>query len=121
LAIGSQADLIIARPGKEEHGMDAFYALNPQDFLLIMHKGNIRMFDGSLLGSLSAQGLPVTTFYKIAIADSTKYVQGNLPGLMEEIHSYYPELRFPAIRADRPLSCFSDSENAKNEYDASGE
>jgi hypothetical protein len=82
--------------------MDAFYALNPRDFLLILHKGNIRMFDGSLLELLSAEGLPVTSFYKISIAESTKYVQGDLPGLMEDIRKYCPELIFPVTPGSSP-------------------
>ena len=98
LTTGSRADLVIARPVKGLKGMDAFYALNPEDFLLILHKGNVRMFDESLLGPLSAGGLPVNKFYRTPIGNSIKYMEGDLPGLMQEILRYYPELVFPLLQ-----------------------
>jgi cytosine/adenosine deaminase-related metal-dependent hydrolase len=104
LTTGSRADLVIARPREGLKGMDAFYSLNPEDLLLILHKGNIRLFDASLLeppsvGGLPAKticGLPVSSFYKTSIGNSFKYIQGDLPGLIQEILRFYPELVFPA-------------------------
>ncbi len=96
LTTGSRADLVIARPREGLKGMDAFYAISPEDLLLVLHKGNIRLFDASLLETPSAGGLPVSSFYKTAIGNSFKYIQGDLPGLMQEILRYYPELVFPA-------------------------
>jgi cytosine/adenosine deaminase-related metal-dependent hydrolase len=96
LAAGQRADLVIARPQPGLTGMDAFYGLNPQDLLLVLHEGNVRLFDPSLLESLTAAGL-IKDDFQITETDG-KYVAGDLPGLMQEIRRYYPDLTFPAMR-----------------------
>ena len=106
LAEGSIADLVIARPksiGSQRlaasdvclHSMDAFYGLDPEDILLVLHEGNIRLFDPGLLEPLTAMGLASGDFHQTR--QDGKYVQGDLPGLMQEIRGYYPEMRFPAM------------------------
>jgi len=60
--------------------------------LLVIHKGEIRLFDEELLGQLD--GLK-EGFSKIYINGVGKYVQGDLPGLMAEIRKYQPDADFP--------------------------
>ena len=72
--------------------MDAFFALNPQDLLLVIHEGNIRLFDASLLEPISEQELTVEDFQPTR--PDGKYVAGDLPGLTQEIRRYCPEVAF---------------------------
>jgi cytosine/adenosine deaminase-related metal-dependent hydrolase len=95
LAAGQRADLVIAKPRAGLTGMDAFYGLDPQDLLLILHEGNIRLFDPSLLEPITAKNLPTGDFRQTK--PGGKYVSGDLPGLMQEIRRYYPEVKFPAM------------------------
>lgn len=102
LAAGRVADLVIARPkptGLQRlypgDALDSFFALDPEDLLLVMHEGNIRLFDPCLRTSLITAGLIKGEF------DQThpggKYVAGDLPGLMQEIRRYYPAVQFPLM------------------------
>lgn len=93
IAEGYQADLVIANAKKT--GMNALYALNPEDILLVLHRGEIRLFDASLLGQLQAAGYKKEAFSTIIVGKNHKYVQGNLPGLMKDILKFYPEAVFP--------------------------
>ena len=96
LAADKNADLVVAQPSPGAKGWDAFYTLNPENILLVMHKGCIRLFDQSLYRQLTEGGYPQNEFYKIAVGNAVKYVQGGLPGLMEEIRGHYPSACFPA-------------------------
>jgi cytosine/adenosine deaminase-related metal-dependent hydrolase len=89
---GKRADLVIARSMPGLNGMDAFFNLDPQDLLLVLHEGNIRLFDPSLLEPITEQRIIAQDFHPAA--PDGKYVAGNLPGLMEEIHHYCPQLAF---------------------------
>jgi cytosine/adenosine deaminase-related metal-dependent hydrolase len=95
LEAGGVADLVVARPKPGLQGMDAFYGLDPEDILLVLHEGHIRLFDHTLLNSLTTMGLEAGDFSQTR--QDGKYVQGDLPGLMQEIRGYYPEMRFPAM------------------------
>ncbi len=90
---GKIADIVIARPQPGLTGMDAFFALNPQDLLLVIHQGNIRLFDPSLLEPITEQAMTAENFQPIS--PNGKYVAGDLPGLMQEIRRYCPGISFP--------------------------
>ena len=89
------ADIVIAKRKSGMQKMDNFFALNPEDILMIIHKGNIRLFDEELYGQLSTMGFPIENFYNISINDKYKYIFGNLPQLIKSIKNYYPEAVFP--------------------------
>jgi cytosine/adenosine deaminase-related metal-dependent hydrolase len=93
IAPGKDADMVVAtiKPGKS--GFDAFFAIDPADLLLVMHKGNIRLFDETLLPQLNAVDL--SDFSAIRVNGACKYVQGDLPGLMEKIRGFQPTIEFP--------------------------
>src|SRR5580658_481288 len=95
LAPGRIADIVIARPQPGLSGIDAFFATNPQDLLLVIHEGNIRLFDPSLLGPISEHAVTTENFQPIT--PNGKYVAGNLPGLLQEISRYCPEVSFPDL------------------------
>jgi cytosine/adenosine deaminase-related metal-dependent hydrolase len=88
------ADIVVAK-NKNPGSFDAFYSLNPQDILLILHKGNIRIFDESLYDQLSRFSLDTGIYSKIYYNDICKYVQGNLAALIEGIKEYYPAADIP--------------------------
>ncbi len=76
-------------------GISDLFRANPEDILLIVHKGQIRLFDKSLLSQF--RGLPLNLFRynQVNINANTKFVEGNLPGLIGEIRNYNPNIHFP--------------------------
>jgi cytosine/adenosine deaminase-related metal-dependent hydrolase len=95
LAPGKRADLVIARPKPGLNNMDAFFALDPEDLLLVTNAGEIRLFDPSLLEPITEQELTAEDFQPTR--PDGKYVAGDLPGLMQEIRHYCPEIPFPLL------------------------
>jgi cytosine/adenosine deaminase-related metal-dependent hydrolase len=95
LAPGRMADLVIARPKKGLGGMDAFFAIDPEDILLVLHCGRIRLFDSSLLNTLASTGFAVKDYHPVVINEEHKYVQGDLQALAKKIKGYYPGASFP--------------------------
>jgi len=82
IAPGRQADLVVSAAAD-------LVSTTPEDILLILHKGQIRLFDVSL------NIPPQAGFYKISVGERNKYVKGDLPGLMTEIKKHYPAVTFP--------------------------
>jgi cytosine/adenosine deaminase-related metal-dependent hydrolase len=95
IAAGQQADIIIGAEKAGMKGFDAFYGLNPEDLLLVLQHGNIRMFDETLLPQLARYNIDLLRFSKIRIHDRCKYVYGDLPALIRAILKYYPGADFP--------------------------
>ena len=93
IAEGKDADLVVAKAKNGNAGLDSFFMLTTSDLLLVMHKGNIRVFDESLLSQL--KGIDLDSFSKIYVDGVCKYVQGDLPGLMGKIKHYNPAINFP--------------------------
>jgi len=93
IAVGKDADIVVAKRKTNSTGYDSFFTLCPADLLLVMHKGNIRLFDDTLLAQLKTADLK--NFSKIYINSACKYVQGDLPGLIEKIREYHPAIDFP--------------------------
>lgn len=92
LSPGYDADIVVARLKEATSTIQHVFNLNPDDLLLILHKGNVSLFDESLYSQLNV----VKEHYsKIAIGHTYKYVYGNLPGLMAEIKKHYPGAQFP--------------------------
>jgi len=89
------ADIVIAKRKKDLRGYDAYYAVTTADILLVIHKGNIRLFDAELLSQIKTEGLLTDNFSKIIIDGSVKYIYGDLPALVKEIRYYYKEADFP--------------------------
>ena len=90
---GFRADMVVARSAADN--WNALYALNPEDILLILHKGNVRLFDQSVYDQLAKASFSMDDFYKIQVGANVKYIQGNLPALMDEIRQYHPNVHFP--------------------------
>ena len=93
IAAGKDADLVVAKTNNGNNSFDAFFGIGPDDLLLVMHRGNIRLFDETLLDQL--KHADISDFSKIYINGIGKYVQGDLPGLMDNIRNYQPAAEFP--------------------------
>ncbi|MGZ4001365.1 MAG: amidohydrolase family protein [Mucilaginibacter sp.] len=88
-----QADLVIARNKNATSAPDALFSIGPEDLLMVLHKGDISLFDEELLPQL--KNTNPGDYSRICIQGAFKYVAGDLPRLMDEIRSYYPEASFP--------------------------
>jgi cytosine/adenosine deaminase-related metal-dependent hydrolase len=97
IAEGYAADLVIAERPLGAPGWDTVFDLDPERILLVMHQGNIRLFDALLMDQLSDLADPLGDFYPVALAGRVKYVQGNLPALLQEIRRYHPDVSFPVM------------------------
>jgi cytosine/adenosine deaminase-related metal-dependent hydrolase len=95
LAPGKQADLVVAKKKGATQLADRFYQLQPDDILLVMHRGEVKLFDASLLAQMKATGNLNDHFHPISLRQQQKYVKGNLPALMQQISSYHPDITFP--------------------------
>jgi hypothetical protein len=91
IEVGKDADLIIVNR-KSEDGWEGIYSTTPADILLILHKGQVRLFDETI------QWQPVSKkFSSVVVEGKRKFVEGDLPGLIKDIHRYNPDIRFPVI------------------------
>lgn len=89
---GNSVDIVIAKK-KESSSMDSFFALTPEDILLVMHNGNIVLFDVEIYSRL--KGFEIANFSKVTVGNRGKYVWGNLPGLIRSVKEIYPDAPFP--------------------------
>ncbi len=92
---GMQADIVIAKKKKNISDFNAFFSINPEDILLVMHKGNIRLFDDEMKDQIETSSLLSNNFSKINVNGSAKHVQGNFHVLINEIKKYYPKAELP--------------------------
>jgi hypothetical protein len=93
LVAGKDADIVIAKM-KEQDSFDSFFATNPADILLVVHKGNIRLIDATLYPQIK-KNLKHDNYSFLKIGDSYKYVEGDLTGLTTSIKQYCPQASFP--------------------------
>lgn len=95
---GAQAKIVVARAKTTGHFMDSFFALTPKDILLVIHDGEVRLFDETLYKQLQSSGaFQPEQFSKIFVSGQPKYVYGNLPALMDNIQQFAPGIVFPDI------------------------
>jgi cytosine/adenosine deaminase-related metal-dependent hydrolase len=94
IAVGHLADMVVAKKAGLS-GFDSFYGLNPDGILIVIHKGNIRLFDESLYEQLKAFDFPFHEFTKVQIKKSSKYIQGDLPGLLNKIRGIHKQVNLP--------------------------
>ena len=98
---GQDADLLLVKDtgGK---GLDAFYNTRPEDILMVISKGNIRLFDESLYYQLG--DIPLHQFGKVYSGRSVKYVQGDIHGLMSQIRQCKADIQFPVYTPSKPAA-----------------
>jgi len=89
LSPGFDADIVVARNADN----NSWINIKPSDILLVVHKGNIRLFDESLYSQLP--GHYRIGFSKVVINNKIKFVYGDLPALTAAVKQYDPEAIFP--------------------------
>jgi cytosine/adenosine deaminase-related metal-dependent hydrolase len=94
ISANKSADIVIAK-SIDSKGFDAFYSLNPKNIQLVLHRGEIRLFDEEIKDQLIGYHFPISQFSKINIDGNWKYVYGDVPQLIREVKSYYPHVNFP--------------------------
>jgi cytosine/adenosine deaminase-related metal-dependent hydrolase len=93
---GFSADMVIARQKLGLDGTDAFFALEPEDILMVIQGGKIRLLDAEWLDSQADKSFfNPADFSEIYVAERRRYVSGNLPELIRQIRRYYQEAEFP--------------------------
>lgn len=91
---GKYADLVITKASSTKGDHEAFFATRLADIQMVIHRGNIRLFDQDLFIVL-AGGLKGKSFSLIKLDGAYKYVEGNIGKLMVSIQSYLPGVVFP--------------------------
>ena len=94
ITTGSAADIVVAKK-KAANTMDGFYAINPEDMLLVLQQGKVRLFDAGIKEQLTDEGLDIRNFNTAIIGGITKYVWGNIGALINTIKTYYPGVTVP--------------------------
>jgi cytosine/adenosine deaminase-related metal-dependent hydrolase len=84
------ADIVVA---KRKAGN--FFDLDPEDILMVIRQGEIKLFDEVLLQQVNDLGIDTANFSKIIVNAACKYVKGDLSGLMKQVKEYYPAVVFP--------------------------
>ena len=92
---GKRADIVIAKKRNDIPTWDDFYGTNPEDILMVMHKGRIRLFDSQFFSQLKNSNFDVSRYFPVTISDTIKFVEGDLPELMASIKYYHPKAAFP--------------------------
>ena len=95
LSENKDADLVIVKNEKDKSFYDLFFETNPEDILMVVSKGSIRMFDPSLLVQLKQMGFNETDYSTVNLKGTIKYVAGDLPKLIKDIHFFYPKAILP--------------------------
>lgn len=95
---GYSADIVIAGNKGMQNSMEAFYAVHPEDLLLVVHRGKICLYDSSLDEQLIDATMQYPMFSKIRINGSVKSVAGDLPALMKQVKTYHPHAVFSPIQ-----------------------
>ena len=101
LAAGKDADIVISKT-RNKPSWNTFYETDPQDILLVLQNGRIRMFDETIADQL----LPgvCKEFSRISIKGKEKFIEGDLPGLMDAIRSFYPAMNFPCTSPAKTIA-----------------
>lgn len=92
---GKDADMVVAQTPAGQARWTDFFSIDPEDILLVLQKGRIRLFDKVLLPQLIDLGVDVSSFHPININGQVKLVAGNLPALAAAIRHHHPGIVFP--------------------------
>jgi hypothetical protein len=94
LDVGSQADIVVARSKNKSGIWDGFYQLNPEDILLVVQRGKIRLWDIILTDQLK-NNCQINRFSKVYINGAAKFVEGDMVGLIHSIRKYLAQIELP--------------------------
>jgi cytosine/adenosine deaminase-related metal-dependent hydrolase len=89
------ADIVVLKIRSKLPCFDELFNANPENILLIIQRGQIRLFDKSLLPQLRLTPVNLFRYNQINFKENTKFVEGELSGLINEIKKYNPKMHFP--------------------------
>ena len=92
---GKDADIVIVKNKRGHADWDDLFAVNPEDVLMVVHKGEIRLFDQTLLSQISSKLVDLNRFNPVSVNGVIKFAEGNLPALIASIRKYNPHIVFP--------------------------
>lgn len=95
IAENKVADIVLVKRKKGMTELENFYSLNPQDLLLVIQQGKIKLADESIIENFESRGVSMQHLSHINLNGTKKYVQGNLLQLARAIRQYYPGAEFP--------------------------
>lgn len=87
------ADLVITKKKYDDDSWDNFYSINPENILLIIKCGEIRLFDSSIKDQINVSILDL--FAPIQYENSKKYIGKEAIQIIKEINKYEIELPLP--------------------------
>ena len=93
LSKDKKADLVITKIKDGKNDLDSFFDIRPESIILVLHSGRIKLFDAEIYPQLASGD--TSGFSKIYINGTCKYIEGDVPKLMQDIKQYYPEANFP--------------------------
>jgi hypothetical protein len=88
------ADLVVTKKKNGIPTWDDVFKTNPEDILLIVHKGNIKMFDKAMHVQLVNLPLNNQRFSRVSIKGHVKFIEGDLPALITNIKTFNPHVQF---------------------------
>ena len=94
LAGGKYADIVVAKR-KEGQGWNNFFSNDPEDILLVFHKGVPKLVDERFYHQFKPGSPGQDTFRHVQVKGNGKYLWGDLPALANEIKKFYPGVLFP--------------------------
>ncbi|PTQ95121.1 cytosine/adenosine deaminase-related metal-dependent hydrolase [Mucilaginibacter yixingensis] len=93
IAPGYDADLVVAKTKDNDYTINSVLGTDPENILLVMHRGQIRLFDEMLYPQLNT--IDRSPFSKVRLGSGYKYIYGDLPALVQNIRRYFPDASFP--------------------------
>jgi len=93
---GKDADIIIAKTKNGQAAWDNLFSVNPSDILMVLHKGKIRLVDKTILSQINSRYTDTSRFSRVNINGVTKFVEGDVPALINATRFYYPGVMLPA-------------------------
>jgi cytosine/adenosine deaminase-related metal-dependent hydrolase len=72
---GFNADVVVATKKGSGNNLEAFFALDPDDLLLVIHKGVVKMIDESIIAAMDPASMHA--FTKVCTGKKNKYVAGD--------------------------------------------
>jgi cytosine/adenosine deaminase-related metal-dependent hydrolase len=95
LKVGKDADIVVVKKKSGTSNWEDIFKTNPEEILLVVNKGKIRMFDKAMYDQLMGLPLNLHRFSRLSLKGSIKFVEGDLPSLIAAIKSYNSSVNFP--------------------------
>jgi SAM-dependent methyltransferase len=92
IAPGAVADVVVARRRRGDQ-REAFFAINPEDILLVMKNGNIILLDSSLCSQVHLD----VPLFNVIVNGAEKLTAENYQGVATKLRSFLPSIPVPIL------------------------